>query len=137
MSASLASAGSFSSSLYLRTIASKLHSSPWCPSSASGMSYGVAPSRSATDSTWSLGAYKNSALGSTKRLISQGQAMRSTLGRSRVTHFIVGLLPLLPVCHTLVIDASNTRHNHTVAGTCSPLEGARLGSPCDSDIRRM
>src|SRR5215210_5721804 len=76
-------------------IASKLHSPPWWPSAAPGTSYGVAPSRSATATTWSPRTYKNSASGSTNRLISHGQATRSTFGRSRVTHFTISLLVLL------------------------------------------
>src|SRR5215831_1543254 len=56
------------------------------------MSYGVAPSRSATAFTWSPGTYRNSASGSTNRLMSHGHAIRSTFGRSRVTHFIRLLL---------------------------------------------
>src|SRR5437868_4208711 len=55
------------------------------------MSNGVAPSRSATACTWSAGTYRNSASGSTNRLISHGHATRSTFGRSRVTHFISSL----------------------------------------------
>src|SRR5207237_8239852 len=46
----------------------------------------------ATSSTWSAGTYRNSASGSMKFLISQGQAIRSVFGRSRVTHFISFLL---------------------------------------------
>src|SRR2546426_6054518 len=88
MSASLLSAGSLK--LYFLIIASKLHSSPWCPSSTLGTSYGVAPSRSATAITWPAGAYRNSASGSTNFLISQGQATLSTFGFALVTHFIFG-----------------------------------------------
>jgi hypothetical protein len=72
----------------LDVVASNEHSSPRWPSWAPGASYGVAPSRRATSCTWSAGTYRNSASGSTKRLINHGHAMRSTLGRSRVTHFM-------------------------------------------------
>src|SRR5688572_7817570 len=70
-------------------IASKLHASAWWPSSAPGTSNGVAASRPATAVTWSPVTYRISARSSTNRLISHGQAMRSTLGRSRVTHFMI------------------------------------------------
>src|SRR5437588_7138969 len=135
ISARRASAGSDLASPYLRTIASKLHSSPWCPSSASGMSYGVAPSRSATDNTWSFGAYKNWALGSTKRMISHGHAMRSTFGRSRVTHFMRRLLPVHAVCHSYELCASNSRHTRGVnAGVSMHLfRRAALGTPDEQE----
>src|SRR6266571_2759518 len=48
----------------------------------------MAPSRSATSITWSVGTNRNSASLSTNFLISQGQATRSTLTCSRVIHFI-------------------------------------------------
>src|SRR6266566_7481859 len=48
----------------------------------------MAPSRSATSSTWSVGTKRNSASLSTNFLMSQGQATRSTLTCSRVIHFI-------------------------------------------------
>src|SRR5207302_7813744 len=48
----------------------------------------MAPSRSATSITWSLGTNRNSASLSTNFLMSQGQATRSTLTCSRVIHFI-------------------------------------------------
>src|SRR6266568_8610928 len=49
----------------------------------------MAPSRSATSITWSVGTNRNSASLSINFLISQGQATRSTLTCSRVIHFIV------------------------------------------------
>jgi hypothetical protein len=55
----------------------------------SGTSNGIAPSRAATAITASAGTYRKSASGSTKVLISQGQAIRSTLGRDRVIHFLL------------------------------------------------
>src|SRR6266567_4851821 len=48
----------------------------------------MAPSRSATSITWSLGTNRNSASLTTNFLISQGQATRSTLTCSRVIHFM-------------------------------------------------
>src|SRR6266849_1391878 len=48
----------------------------------------MAPSRSATSSTWPVGTNRNSASLSTNFLISQGQATRSTLTCSLVIHFI-------------------------------------------------
>src|SRR3984893_13809675 len=48
----------------------------------------MAPSRCATAATSSAGTKRNSASLSTNRLISQGQAIRSTLAFFRVTHFI-------------------------------------------------
>src|SRR6266700_2079695 len=50
----------------------------------------MAPSRSAISITWSVGTNRNSASLSTNFLMSQGQATRSTLTRSRVIHFIAG-----------------------------------------------
>src|SRR5262245_5536625 len=52
------------------------------------MSYGMAPSRSATCRTWLLGTNKNVGSLSMKRLINQGHAMRSTRAFSRVIHFM-------------------------------------------------
>src|SRR6266581_8747498 len=52
----------------------------------------MAPSRSATSITWSVGTKRNEASWSTNFLMSQGQATRSTLTRSRVIHFM-GDLP--------------------------------------------
>src|SRR3989442_14750068 len=52
------------------------------------MSYGIAPSRSATLTTWSFGTNKNVGCLSINRLISQGHAVRSTRAFSRVTHFM-------------------------------------------------
>src|SRR6266699_4730579 len=48
----------------------------------------IAPSRSATSATCSVGTNRNSASLSTNFLMSQGQATRSTLTCSRVIHFI-------------------------------------------------
>ena len=50
------------------------------------MSYGIAPAVRPISNTCSVGANKNWASGSTKRRISQGHAMRSIVGRSRVIH---------------------------------------------------
>src|SRR6266704_2007718 len=44
--------------------------------------------RCASSSTWSAGTYRISASGSMNFAISQGQAMRSVLGRARVIHFM-------------------------------------------------
>src|ERR1700756_1512974 len=54
----------------------------------------MAPSRSETSITWSVGTNRNSASLSTNFLISQGQATRSTLTYSRVIHFMRHLLLL-------------------------------------------
>ena len=54
----------------------------------SSMSNGAALKRSATAATSDGATNRNTASGSTKRRISQGQAMRSTLGRARVTHTV-------------------------------------------------
>src|SRR5262245_19515346 len=72
--------------------ASNEQNRPWWPSSTFGMSYGIARSRFATACTSEAGTNRNSGLGSMKRLMSQGQAIRSTRARSRVTHFILALL---------------------------------------------
>src|SRR5262245_15080078 len=52
----------------------------------------MAFSRSATASTWLVGTNRNVGSLSMNRLISQGQAMRSTRAFSRVTHFMGRLL---------------------------------------------
>src|SRR5260370_12562043 len=52
----------------------------------------MAPSRCATAETSSAGTNRNCASSSMKRLISHGQAIRSTLAFFRVTHFILDLL---------------------------------------------
>src|SRR5438094_9831246 len=54
----------------------------------------MAPSRSATAMTWLAGTKRNVGFLSMNRVISHGQAMRSTRAFSRVTHFISDL-PLL------------------------------------------
>src|SRR5690349_1526697 len=56
------------------------------------MSYGMAPSRSATARTSFAGTNRSSGFGSMKRMISHGQAIRSTRARSRVIHFMLVLL---------------------------------------------
>src|SRR5262245_50427078 len=56
------------------------------------MSYGIASSRPATARTSFGGTNRNSGFGSMKRVMSHGQAMRSTRARSRVTHFMLVLL---------------------------------------------
>src|SRR3990170_1301979 len=63
-----------------RSSVSNVQSSPAWPSSAPTTSNGIASAGSA-----SAGANRNSASGSTKRLMSQAEAMRSTCGRGRVT----------------------------------------------------
>src|SRR6266481_1152645 len=68
--------------------ASKLQRGPSCVNSTPAMSYGIAPVSSATDITRSGDTNRNSASLSMNRSISQGHAIRSILGRSRVTHFI-------------------------------------------------
>src|SRR5881396_2920511 len=72
-------------------IASKVHLAPrWLSLIASilGASNGVAPCRLDSSSRSLSSTNKNSACGSTNRLISQGQATRSTLTSLRVIHFI-------------------------------------------------
>src|SRR5712692_9602883 len=54
-------------------------------------SKGIASSFRAVSRSWSSDTKRNSALGSTKRRISQGQATRSTLTLLRVIHFMLGL----------------------------------------------
>src|SRR6266851_3570281 len=55
----------------------------------------MAPSRFATAKTSEAGTNRNSGFGSMKRLMSHGQAMRSTRARSRVIHFMMSLLSKL------------------------------------------
>ena len=57
----------------------EVQSSPWWPRSTPAMSKGMASAGS-----WSGGAKANSASGSTKRLMSQAEAIRSIQSRSRV-----------------------------------------------------
>src|SRR5665647_2493160 len=61
----------------------------WWVYRAPGTSKECPPSCSAADRTWSAGTYMISASGSINRRISHGQAIRSVLGRARVTHFMV------------------------------------------------
>src|SRR5260370_16102348 len=68
------------------------HWGPGWPSSTFGTSYGIARSRSAAASTSRAGTNRNSGLGSMNRVISHGQAMRSTRARSRVIHLMMSLL---------------------------------------------
>ena len=75
--------------------------------STSSMSNGVALNRSATACTSAAATNRNTAPGSTKRRISQGQAMRSILGRARVTQTVrpcasrAGSLPAGPAAAQL------------------------------------
>src|SRR5229473_6076448 len=69
----------------------------------------MAPSRSATSMTWSVGTKRNAASLSTNFLISQGQATRSTLTCSRVIHFMSQVLLLLAGKRR-----SNTKETHKV-----------------------
>src|SRR6266404_6151883 len=68
--------------------ASKLQRGPSWDSSTPSTSNGTAPISRATRDTSSGDTNRNSASLSMKRSISQGHAIRSILGRSRVTHFI-------------------------------------------------
>src|SRR5262249_8106509 len=96
---------------------------PWCPSSTSGTSKGIAPSCSAISPTRSFGTKKNSASGSTNFLMSQGHATRSTLTCSRVIHFIAHLRRLLS--STLQAKGPPRLRHHGVA---LPLESVpRVG----------
>ena len=70
------------------TMTSKVQSSPRWLQNTPSMSKGVASNRSATPSTSAGATNRNTARGSTKRRISQGQAMRSTFGRARVTQTV-------------------------------------------------
>src|SRR5512143_2313254 len=72
-----------SSRPYVSSTLSKEHRSWWCPSSTPRMSKGVPPRRVAVSAS---GAKANVASGSTKRRISQAQAVRSTWQRGLVTH---------------------------------------------------
>src|SRR2546422_3147416 len=64
----------------------------------------MAPSRLATAMTWSAGTKRNVGFLSMNRVISHGQAMRSTRAFSRVTHFIGSLLPYFAL--TLLVWSS-------------------------------
>src|SRR5258706_2852676 len=69
--------------------ASKLQRGPSWDSSTPSTLNGTAPVSLATRPTSSGDTNRNSASLSMKRSISQGHAIRSILGRSRVTHFIL------------------------------------------------
>src|SRR5437867_7659520 len=56
------------------------------------MSYGIAFSRWLAARTARAGTKRKSGVGSMKRLMSHGHAMRSTRARSRVIHFMMSLL---------------------------------------------
>src|SRR5262249_39546800 len=85
--ASATSAGSPERLCLSMMLSNEQRPSTW-PNSTPLTSNGMAPSRPATSSTSLFGTKRNSAFGSTNRRINQGQAMRSTLASSRVTHFI-------------------------------------------------
>src|SRR5579862_6582020 len=88
--------------------------STW-PSSTSATSYGIAPVSPASRATSSFGTNRNSAAGSTKRLINHGQAMRSTLAFSRVIHFIGLISGLLPYDN----DRKRARQHRSATGSPS------------------
>jgi hypothetical protein len=67
------------------SITSNVQSSPRWLQNTCSTSKGVAPKPSATLDTSADATNRNTALGSTKRRISQGQAIRSIFGRDRVT----------------------------------------------------
>jgi hypothetical protein len=64
---------------------SKVQASPRWLQNTSSMSNGLALKCSATPLTSAGATNRNTAAGSMKRRISHGQAIRSTLGRARVT----------------------------------------------------
>jgi hypothetical protein len=70
------------------TITSNVQVSPRWLQNTPSTSKGVAAYRSATPSTSAGATNRNTARGSMKRRISHGQAMRSTLGRARVTQTV-------------------------------------------------
>ena len=70
------------------SITSKVQASPRWLQNTPSMSNGVAPNCSATAATSDGATNRNTAAGSTKRRISQGQAMRSIFGRVRVTQTV-------------------------------------------------
>src|SRR2546427_233743 len=73
---------------YFRRMDSKLQRPSTWPNSTPWTSNGMATSRAATAATWSAATKRNSASRSTKRRMSQGQAIRSTCAFLRVTHFM-------------------------------------------------
>jgi hypothetical protein len=89
---------------YLFSNASKLQSGPSWVSSTPGTSKGTAPCSRVARRTSAVGTYRVWASGSMKRRISQGQAMRSILRRSRVTHFTGRLL--------MAADRTGMRQHH-------------------------
>ena len=70
------------------TMVSKVQVSPRWLQNTSSTSNGAASNRSATAATSAGATNRNTASGSTKRRISHGQAMRSILGRARVTQTV-------------------------------------------------
>src|SRR5512143_1791616 len=105
--ASRSSPGSFRP--YFRMIDSNEQrpSSPW-PSSTPGASNGMAPRSLTIWGSWLTGANRNSASLSMKRVMSQGQATRSTCTCERVIHnmvlsFLSGLA-LLAFCRELRVQ---------------------------------
>src|SRR6478752_2938882 len=81
-----------SSILYASTSVSNEHIPSRWVYVAPGASKLLAPSRAAYASTSSRGTYTISASGSMNVRISQGQAIRSVLGCSRVTHLMASVL---------------------------------------------
>src|SRR5713101_3766348 len=77
----------------------------------------MAPSRAAISMTWSVGTNRNSASLSTNILMSQGQATRSTLTRSRVIHFM--LVVLLLSCFYKVMSHEKDTGIQVLSGGCA------------------
>jgi hypothetical protein len=121
-------------------------------------SNGVAPKRSATACTSEGVTNRNTARGSMKRRISQGQAMRSILGRSRVTQRCLtiarrdfarrtsGSLPFPAPCHLpaiapgpMVTQPRRRAVAQLAAGwqTATTLRPTILGPSAHSCDRRM
>src|ERR1041385_3307393 len=139
MTARFSSAGS--SRWYLARKASKLQRGPSWLSSTPSTSKGMASSSAASLRTSFGAAKRNTGSLSMKRAMSQGQAMRSTLGCSRVIHFT----------ETSSADAArpldeswagrrerNTRDAQTIGGERRPIAVRRIARPdVESDEERI
>src|SRR5216684_12468 len=121
-----------SSRPYSTRIDSKLQRPATCPSSAPSTSNGLAPSSRAIWSTSFGSTYRNSASGSTNRLINQGHAIRSTAAFFRVTHRIVQFL-LRPDCKDTPAECADS----IASFERFPVAQLSLGkAPCET-FRRL
>src|SRR6266567_3552298 len=93
----------------------------------------MAPSRSATSITWSVGTNRNTASLSTNFLISQGQATRSTLTCPRVIHFIEMFSFSLIWASSFLVRFTGELGIQGIVDESSPLQGNLVVGTSEAD----